>query len=150
MTYKREEKDQEDLVVSSSDGKVYIVSEYKHIMETNLSFKVFINMVKKIIVKGEPFFIVAGENELLQIFDISFKVVFTRKFKKDTSKTERQMVIQSIQCIQITEQSFLLYVGTRNGEIIEMVLNFTSDFNNEECFYIEEKNLILQNHQSNH
>jgi hypothetical protein len=112
MIYQREEESQEDLIVSTTDGKVYVVSEYKHIMETSLSFKVFINTVKKIIVKGEPFFIVAGENELLQIFDISFKIVFTRKFKKDINKTDRPMVVQSIQCIQISELSFLLYIGT--------------------------------------
>lgn len=69
--------------MGTSEGKIYIINDYKHIIEPGVTFKVFINTIKLIKVKDEPFFIVVGENELFQIFDISFKVVFTGKIWKD-------------------------------------------------------------------
>jgi hypothetical protein len=51
-------------MVTTSEGKVFVVSDYKHIIETSLTFKVFVNCIRKIEVKENPYFIVVGENEL--------------------------------------------------------------------------------------
>jgi hypothetical protein len=70
------------LIVGSSDGKVFIVSEYKFLTESSLNTKVFINCIKKIKIDSEIYFLVAGENELFCIFDISFKIVYSCKLWK--------------------------------------------------------------------
>ena len=76
---------------------------------------------------------IAGENEVLQIFDISFKIVFNCKLRKELNiKSEKPIIVQSIQIIQTNETSMLVYLGTRGGEIIELAINYIPDITSDD------------------
>ena len=145
INYTMNDEDQNDLVIGTNLSTLGIIRNYQYIKCELISHKNMINCIKCFSVNNQIFVASAGEDKVINVFDLTFNLVIQINLETLTKRKNTNFAIQSFDIYSCKNKVSML-IGTKGGEILELEVEFEQNIDQKNFAKVVECNSLIKNH----